>query len=225
MPTSTLIHQTVFLSMSATLIAFSPGDAVQAAAIGFDQPTIDFTNFESKGINWTLGFQFQTKRAITVNRLGFYDANQNGLIQQQAVKIFDATGNLLVAGTVDTNAPLQDWFRYTTVTPTVLAANQVFTILADKIGPDPYTWNPQGFIVDPAIAVLRNVYQTPGPAGDPVLNTDGTKVGWFGPNFDFVKPPNPVPAPPVPAIPTPALLPGLMGMGIAVWRKRQQVGE
>lgn len=48
-------------------------------------------------------------------------------------------------------------------------------------------------------------------------------------NFSFgqaLPPPSPSPAPPPPtAVPTPALLPGLVGLGLSVWRKRKATSQ
>lgn len=44
-------------------------------------------------------------------------------------------------------------------------------------------------------------------------------------NFTFNEPFTPPPPPPPTPIPTPALLPGLLGMGVAAWRRRQTGGQ
>lgn len=48
-------------------------------------------------------------------------------------------------------------------------------------------------------------------------------------NFSFgraLPPPSPSPAPPPPtSVPTPALLPGLLGLGLSVWRKRKAASQ
>ncbi len=228
MPISTLIQRTLFIAVGAPLIVFSPSDVVQAAAIDFTavDPKRDFTN----ELSWTLGFTFRTNQEITVTHLGFYDDRKDGLTEAHSVKLLDAADQvlgdevdqILVEGTVRPTDPLISWFRYTQVTPTVLAAGRTFRIVAIT-GSERYTWNPVGFVVDPAITFLGDTFQPiTSPLSQPELQpatplafTSGGVTGWFGPNFQFEVTP----------IPTPALLPGLIGMGMAVWRKRQQVGE
>lgn len=224
---STLLYRALLVSAGTACLTFGFSEVVRAAAISFAEPIIDYTNFDSTGINWTLGFQFRTNREIKVNRLGFYDAGQTGLNAPRTVQILDKDGKELVKGIVGVTDPLYGWFRYTEVPSTTLAAGGLFTILAVETGTDPYTWNPKGFWVDPAIQFLGDIYLSKDDQSNTLIPSRGGVNGWFGPNFDFesaivVPPPLPVPGPAPTAIPTPILLPGLLGMGWAVFRRQRE---
>ncbi len=154
-----------------------------ATAITFTAPTIDYTNG-----SWSLGFEFETNRAITVGSLGFYDDSKNDLTQSHDVGIFDSTGNLLVSGTVVPGSTLVGWFRYVPVTATLLPAGQIFRIAA-VTGSEKYTWDPTGFATDPAITYLRDRWIAGSTLTFPTSTDNLAGGGYFGPNFDTVPEP------------------------------------
>jgi hypothetical protein len=210
MVTATLLYRALLVSAGTACLTCSVMEIVQAAAIDFSEPTIDFTN----GISWTLGFTFRTNQEITVTRLGFYDDQKNGLAASHIVSILDEADQRVVSGTVQRDDPLTSWFRYTNVNPTVLAAGKTFRIVTIT-GTENYTWNPSGFTVNPAISFLGDAFRPiNSPLPQPSFSSSGV-IGWFGPNFDFDE---------ITAIPSPTLLPGLIGMGLAALRKRRENG-
>jgi hypothetical protein len=184
-------------------IAAATAPKAQAAAINFSSPSQDTNNDE-----WSLGFKFSTNQAIAVHQLGFYDDLQDNLTQSHAVGIFDDGGNLLVSGTVNPGDPLQGWFRYTAIAPTELAGGQTFYIAATT-GSERYTSDPIGFTVDPRINYLGGAFQQSKTLVFPGFLYPKQREAFFGPNFQIT------------AVPTPALLPGLLGMGLAAWRRRR----
>lgn len=196
-----------------------PAVAASMTAIDFSIPGIDSTNNQ-----WSLGFQFTTNKSVNVTDLGFYDDLRNDLTQTHEVGIFDNTGELLVSGTVKPKDPLNGFFRYTSVAkPTVLQAGKTFFIAA-ATGTENYTLNPTDFFVDPNIKFVSSAFRAsttlifPGATlassgtNPGRLITSDTNTGYFGPNFK---------ADEVAAVPTPALLPGLLSLGLGVWRKRK----
>ena len=148
-----------------------------ALALDFTAPTIDDTNGA-----WSLGWEFTLRDAVTVTALGFYDDGQNDLTESHGVVIYDLQGNPLVSGTVNPGDPLLSWWRWTSVTPTLLPAGSY--IITAATGSENYTWDPTGFVTDPLVTYVRDRYiQSATP--DFPSNMGGNVVGYFGPNFQF----------------------------------------
>ncbi|MBW4693920.1 MAG: PTPA-CTERM sorting domain-containing protein [Lyngbya sp. HA4199-MV5] len=226
MSQSTLLKQSLITAIGVVCFTFTtenvkPVNAASLTAVDFSTPTTNFTNG-----SWSLGFQFTTKKAVNVTKLGFYDDFQNGLTQTHDVGIFDDAGSLLVQGTVNPGDALEGFFRYTSVRSTLLQAGGTFFIAA-VTGSESYTFNPEGFSVNPNITFgssafrFSNTLVFPGTLsgseptlGDSSIQNSDNNLGYFGPNFQFQ-------ADEVAAVPTPALLPGLIGLGIGAWRKRK----
>lgn len=226
MAQSTLLKQSLITAIGVACFTFAtentkPVNAASFTAVDFSAPTTNFTNG-----SWSLGFQFTTKKAVNVTKLGFYDDFKNGLTQTHDIGIFNSAGSLLVQGTVSPGDSLDGYFRYTSVQSTLLQAGGTFFIAA-VTGSESYTFNPTGFSVNPNITFgpsafrFSNTLVFPGTlsGNDPILDGSGTQnfddnVGYFGPNFQFQ-------TDEVAAVPTPALLPGLIGLGIGAWRKRK----
>lgn len=173
------------LLLSALLISES---FAAPLALDFTTPLIDFTND-----TWSMGYEFDVLRPVTVSGLGFYDDLKNGLTETHDVGIFDSAGNLLISGTVTNSDPLVSWFRFTSVTPTVLGVATGYRIAA-VTGSENFTWDPTGLVIDPRISFVQDrfvqsttlVYPTGGPMG---------VTGWFGPNFMISTSPGVVPEP------------------------------
>lgn len=163
------------LAVAALTLPTRPALA-DTPAIDFTTPTVDFTNN-----TWSLGFKFTTNTNITVNSLGFYDDQKNGLSERHEVGIYDSLQNLLASTVVTTADPLDGFFRYASIVPLNLAAGQTYYV-AGTTGGENYTWDPTGFTVDPAITfnsdkyVVSTVLAFPGDGPDNVH-------GYFGPNF------------------------------------------
>jgi len=222
MTQSTFLKKSLLAAIGAAFIVTvenaKPAVAASMNAIDFTVPGINSTNSQ-----WSLGFQFTTNKTVNVTALGFYDDDQNGLTEAHEVGIFDDRGTLLVNVTVNPEASLDGFFRYTSVAPTVLQAGKTFFIAA-ATGAEKYTFNPTDFSVNPNITFVASAFRAsttlvfPGDtlasSGDNPgrLITSDTNTGYFGPNFK---------ADDVVAVPTPALLPGLLSLGVSVWRKRR----
>lgn len=116
-----------------------------------------------------------------VNSLGFYDDLKNDLTESHDVGIYDSLGNLLVSGTVMPGAPLISWFRWTAVAPTLLPVGNGYRIAATT-GGENYTWNPTGFVTDPAITFVADRYTSSAVLVFPANGPNGVN-GWLGPNF------------------------------------------
>jgi hypothetical protein len=178
------MKQLARLLLALSMVAVLASPVLAGLAVDFSSSNIDFNN----EYRWSLGFEFQTNNnAVLVKALGFYDDLKNGLTENHAVGIYDAGGNLLVSTVVTNSDPLVNFFRMVNISPFVLAANSTFRIAA-VTGSENYTWNPNGFITDPGITYLENVYTESNVLAFPVSSAAYT--GWFGPNFsvDYVVP-------------------------------------
>ena len=167
----------VLVFFCAVMLIFGMVSSAIASAIDFTSVTIDYTSN-----SWSLGFEFTTNKDIYVTALGFYDDNMDGLTESHEVGIYNNSGTLLVSTTVDSTSYLDGWFRYTDVTYTLLTAGSTYYIVA-VTGNENYTWDPNGFTVDPSINYVTDVWA--GPTSNLTFPTESGSViaGYFGPNF------------------------------------------
>lgn len=187
-----------FLGACAVALTLSMIPAAKAGlAIDFTGPTRDFNNDK-----WSQGFEFDVDTPFLVQSLGFYDDKKNNLTESHDVGIWDVSGNLLVSGRVDPGDWLNSWFRWTNVTPTLLAVGSGYRIAA-VTSSENYTWDPTGFTTDPAITFVTGRYTLSSTLVYPASISNFT--GLFGPNFSNLL---------VPPIPEPASL-ALLGIGLA----------
>ena len=209
------------LGLACLALPFS----AQAQAYNFSSAPVshNFTQF-------TLGFQFSTNKAITVDSLGYFDEGQDGFLTPHEVGIFDASGKLLTstllsAGMVET---LDGKFRYKDITPLTLSAGQTFTIAATTYGiQDGWAYGHQGaeitdFSVSPDIRIADDAarYVAKDTIGDNVLRLPVNQTGYTlygGPNFKGGFAPASTPAPS-------ALLTALIGIvpGVMLLRRRRK---
>ncbi|AFY74520.1 hypothetical protein Syn7502_02549 [Synechococcus sp. PCC 7502] len=164
-------------------IATSPVFAISIAAIDFtgdpnSSPSLDYLD----------GFQFTVGTSnIIVDQLGYYDARQDGLLVAHDVGIFlESNQQLVVSTTVPsgTETNLSGFFRYVGIKPTILFANTTYRVAGVSIAnQDPFTYDPTGFSVNPAI-IYKSAAYTPNTT---VLafpsSLDGGFIGYFGANF------------------------------------------
>jgi hypothetical protein len=160
-------------------------------------------------INGTGGFEFKVSGPILVTRLGFWDRDEDGLIQEHSIGLFDLGGTLLASAVVGPGASdaLDNGFRYADITPYLLNPG-IYRIGAyidrrtadsdDVIVGDPT------IVTDPLITYIRSV----GTGSDFLVypeedTTDFAGLGFFGPNFQFT------------AVPEPSCVVLLMGLGVA----------
>jgi hypothetical protein len=136
---------------------------------------------------FTLGWSFSTNSSITVTEVGIFDDSQNGLVDSYPVGIWNSSGTLLNSATVasGTTDPLINQFRYTAITPTLLAAGQTYFIGALYLdGNDPliFPGAAVGFATDPSITFIQSEYAVGGSLSFPNLSVS-TDPSYFGPNF------------------------------------------
>jgi len=164
---------------------FAVGLALLAGPVcAYADLAVDFTNpgQEWNNGNWSLGWKFSVNAPLTVEALGFYDDQKNGLTEAHDVGIFDSTGALIVSGRVQPNDPLESWWRWTGVTPTTLVVGEEYQIAA-VTGTENYTWAPAGFVTDSQVNFLFDSYWTPANGVLTYPNGSDGVTGYFGPNF------------------------------------------
>jgi hypothetical protein len=141
--------------VSVVLSALTGPTAVKAdIAVTFTGVTGGFAD----GVPRVIGWEFTTgSQPITVNQLGVFDFNQDGHLTSHDVAIYNyLTRAAVVTTTVpsETSAPLSSFFRYESVTPTVLPANTEFVIAASWApSADQFEWYPA--IPSPSAAAVN----------------------------------------------------------------------
>jgi hypothetical protein len=135
---------------------------------------------------YTLGWLFHVNNAIKVDSLGFFDSEQNGLVESHQVGLFDVDGNLLTVTTVTTNDPLTNQFRYHATTPLQLqSGNDYYVGALYFTGNDPVIF-PTGatdFQTNANLTFISNAYAIGSTLQAP-LNSASSDPAYFGPNFN-----------------------------------------
>jgi hypothetical protein len=149
------IGMVTFLACLMTIIA-TAGPA-QAAAINFTSVTGGFLD----GVQRVIGWEFTvSSQDITVDKLGVYDHNQDGLQVAHSVAIYDYLVKIaVVTATVPAgiSGTLSGLFRYTSTPATQLNANTKYIIAASWPGnADRMVWSPD-IITPPATIVNLSV--------------------------------------------------------------------
>jgi hypothetical protein len=201
----------VLITCSLLLAAVSPAAFGGAISIQSD----DVTGWFSDGLIRTVGYQFTANSTFQVNRLGFVDANQDGLIESHGVAIWELDGVApIVTGTVASGvaAPLEGMFRWVSIPDVQLNAGGVYIIVGSYAGTELWTWSPPccwdtvgvtDVLVDPRISLAGRGYGR-AAVGTVSLDVYPSWVGWgygdntrdafIGPNFDFAGD-SPIPEP------------------------------
>jgi len=188
--------------MSAPYITFTGGE-----------PTTDFPNR-------TFGFEFSTGRdPVEIFSLGFWDFGEDGLAQSHQVGIWSADGSNLLASAVvpaGLGGYLDSGFRFVSITPVVLPANETF--LAGAFNGTETIIRYTTATTNPAITLGSTRFaSTPDDDGlfAPPIEAQGETFddGYFGPNFNG-------------AVPEPSTL-TLAGLALAClaghgWRARRR---
>lgn len=138
----------VFLLLSLT--AFAPAMADVAVTVQ-DQGTNPFG-----GATWTLGFEFSPVVDVNVTSLGFFDADANGLVDQHAVAIWDAAGNLLSSTLINSGDPLNGFYRFRAISPVQLTAGNNYVIASHDFNNDDAIRDDQAVVstIHPDITML-----------------------------------------------------------------------
>jgi hypothetical protein len=137
--------------------------------------------------NVTIGWQFTLSSSVTVTELGFFEAT-GSLSDPHPVGIWNSGGTLLGSATVPAGTPtmLLNGFDFVPVTPFTLGAG-MYTIGAYGNGtsPDQFKFGLTGSTTIPGLTIGNGVSSAFGPTTltFPTMPVDGTKEGYFGPDF------------------------------------------
>ena len=123
------------------VVAFMPGmaSAIQAPSLTYASSPIGDVRWYNGGSDGNFGTSFTTASNFTVAKLGFYDANGDGLAYSHDVGLWNAAGNGTLLGQVTiaagTVAPLADGFRWANLSSSVLlSANNTYILGATMAG-------------------------------------------------------------------------------------------
>jgi hypothetical protein len=122
-------------------------------------PALTFATAPTSTGAFVMGWQFTTNVAVTVSSLGAFDNNNDGLVEAHNVGIYNSVGTLLVSAIVPagTAGTLLSGFRYTSISPFILASGQQYTIASTNVNEVwAYGQGATGVVVNPAINVPAN---------------------------------------------------------------------
>lgn len=172
-----------------TVLQLSPTPTGPAAAVDFT--TIGSTT-NSNQVAFSLGYAFTPTADIQVAALGYYDAGQNGFIENHDVAIFDAITKVVMVDTLVTNGdPLQGLFRYHSVAPVTLVANHPYFIMGATSN-DSYTSTtpPVSYTSSPLLTHLGGAINNSPPTLGAAFPTQSGVPIQFGPTFQIVGAPH-----------------------------------
>ena len=175
----------LLLSLAALSIQATPAVMqAQQVVVSFDPNDADVVSLANDA---TLGWKFSTNVPIVITHLGYFEFFPGFLNEAHEVGIFDASGTLLVSGSVTGSDSLDNRFRYIAITPTLLGAGETYTIGGFQTGNvDVLARQVSPLTVDPSInflggRVALNVGSLTFPSDIPSSFSEP-----FGPNFKFV---------------------------------------
>ena len=170
---------------SATLgLAARPAQAIAITA-GIDNLSGGTFGPSTAGA-YTLGYEFSLSNAATVNALGSYDHNGDGLGGAYTVGLWDVAGTLLASATVGTADQLASSFRWADISDITLGAGNYIVASAGDWGDDDFvywnssfTTNQLTYVTDRWVrsTTLTFPYLSQGYAG--------VAPGWLGGNVSF----------------------------------------
>lgn len=165
---------------------------------------------------FTLGWSFTVNQNITLDALGVYDSDQDGLGQSHDVGVFDAGGTLLAATTVasGTSGTLIDKYRFQSIAGLTLTTGNTYSIGAVWLdGTDGMLFDNGGISFSPDVNYVDSNFAAGSTLQNPAFNGGGG--GYYGPNFTYT----------TAAVPEPSSIAmlGIGAIGLFARRKRQQM--
>ena len=190
--------KTFFTLLIVILCFFSHNVNAQTAAVQTTNTPREVMISEQFPFGNNLGWSFTVgSNSLTLSALGLYDAGGDGFAESHPIGPWTSTG-ILVASThvsFGTVAPLIDGYRYGSITPSLLNAGQTYVIGAwyQQNSADAYIINStQTFAPYITFGESQQPSSNPStpPFGFPGGSSGTHNEGYFGPNFQFVAPPD-----------------------------------
>ena len=130
------------------------------------------------------GFEFTVLQPITVDELGVWDQNSDGLFHPTEIGIWNLSQNLLVTGMVSsgTGATLEGEFRYVDVADTLLMPGN-YVIGANILAPDQYSSNCSSVNLGTPFHTVQGRWNSGIGFSFPSTMEGGNL--YFGPNFKY----------------------------------------
>jgi hypothetical protein len=187
--------------LGAALLSWLP--VSPASALALQPALVSFTPGVVGGnelFAGTIGWDFSLDRPYNVGALGFYDAEDPGLLASHTVGIFDATSQQLLVSTVipaGELAELQNGFRWRGIRGIILPpGSYVIAAVLPGTGStsfDPFVALGEDAVMAPGVVLAgRSLTGAASPASLVFPgNDEGAFAGFFGPNF--AKVPGPLP--------------------------------
>ncbi len=181
-----MVHLRRFLFGLALACAVIPAPAMAAPAlVSFAADAVDPIP------GYFLGYQFTANANCTVDALGAYDHDGDGLVNGHRVGIWDSSCNLLAEVTVLSADPLTGQFRYRALgAPIALVAGSTYLIAAEVSTPDPYVFQASGIVFDARISYVDSYFNSSNVFGCPNVATGGGRQ-YMSCNFNLVDEPTP----------------------------------
>lgn len=194
-----------------SILALTLIGTANAANVAVTAPTTFFTGPD----DGTWGWQFTSSSNITVNALGAFDLNNDGLSANTPVGLWDDSGNLLASLVINagTSNYLQDGYRWGNLSTAInLLANTNYRVAA-SLTLDEAFFSASGMVFNPLISHTGNAVYSFSQNTYPANITTTNMYKYLSANFMFDTTNSTVPEPATIA---------LMGLGFAGMAARRR---
>lgn len=162
--------------------------SVSSAAIAAPAVNLITPGSTYNGGQYTLGFEFSVSTNQSIDALGVYDHDGDGLGSNASIGLWDAGGNLLTSTTINAGGgTLNGLFRFQSITPYALTAGTHYIIgaftqdLASSLG----TGQGGTGTIHPLVTIYQDRYSNFNSAFSFPDTTDNNVGGWLGGNFNL----------------------------------------
>lgn len=135
-----------------------------------------------------MGFQFNVSSAQSINALGVYDNNGDGLTSQAQIGLWSMGGTLLTSATIAAGGgTLDGLFRFVSIKSFALTPGVDYVIgsfttdLASSLG----TGQGGTGSINPLVTIVRDRFSPFDSAFGFASDTNNTPGAWLGANFQF----------------------------------------